>query len=273
MADFTAHNTTAPAGLTIFFFLPMSAKPANFCLTENPVWVMILALSIYQKLWDEAMAAFAKGAVQLDPNLTNKKEDLRRGISIAIRPSAPVRRQVQQFTDQLTKICPDQYYYQPEELHVTLISLVSGSISWRQEMCHLLAYRAIVRDVLRRQSAFKISFQGVTASTAAVMVQGFPEHDALNQIREAIREAFLKNGFGGALDRRYKISTAHMTVLRFQYPLSNWQKLVTLLQENRATSFGEAEVRRAELVWGDWYASAKTIRKLEEYQLGSTSRA
>jgi len=255
----------------MFFFLPILAATANFCLTENPVWVMIVALSIYQKLWDDAMAAFTKGAVQLDPNLANKEKDLRRGISIAIRPSAEVRRQVQQFTDRLTKICPGQYYYQPEELHVTLISLVSGTVSWRQEMCHLLAYRAIVRDVLRGQSVFKISFQGVTASPAAVMIQGFPENDALNQIREAIREAFLKKGFSDALDRRYKISTAHMTVLRFQYPLSNWQKLVTLLQENRTTEFGETEVRRAELVWGDWYASAKTIRRLEEYQLGSIS--
>jgi 2'-5' RNA ligase len=232
---------------------------------------MINGLLIYQKLWDEALAAFAKGAVQLDPHLANKEQDLRRGISIAIRPSPGVRQQVQRFTDQLTTICPGQYYYQPEELHVTLISLVSGSVAWRKEMHHLLAYRAIVRDVLPRQSVFKISFRGVTASPAAVMIQGFPENDALNQIREAIREAFLRRGFGATLDRRYKISTAHMTVLRFQYPPSNWQKLVTLLQENRATPFGETEVHRAELVWGDWYASAKTLRRLEEYQLGSAS--
>jgi 2'-5' RNA ligase len=138
-------------------------------------------------------------------------------------------------------------------------------------MQHLLAYRAIVREVLRRQAVFKISFRGVTASPAAVMIQGFPENDALNQIREAIREAFSRSGFGGALDRRYKISTAHMTVLRIQNPHSNWQKLVTLLQENRAREFGETEVRGAELVWGDWYASAKTLRRLEEYQLAGTS--
>ena len=261
----------APVCLTIFFFLPGWLRPAQFCLTRALVWVIMKGLSIYQKLWDEAVAAFANGTAQLDAHLTNKEQDLRRGISIAIRPSPEVRDAVQRFTHQLTKICPGQYYYQPDELHVTLISLVSGSISWRKEMHHLLAYRAIVRDVLRRQSVFKISFQGVTASPAAVMIQGFPENDALNQIREAIRDAFSSNGFGGALDRRYKISTAHMTVLRFQYPLSNWQKLVTLLTENREKKFGETEIRRAELVWGDWYASAKTLRRLEAYQLGSTS--
>lgn len=223
--------------------------------------------SMYEKLWHEALAALDKGEPQLDAHLPDKARDFRRGISVALRPAAAVQRRLKRFTDELTTICPGQYHYQPEEWHVTLISLVSGTEAWRPEMRRLGAYRAIVRDVLSRQSAFNIVFRGVTASPAAVMIQGFPVNDALNQIREALRAAFLAQGFGHVLDRRYKICTAHMTVLRFQNPSSNWQELVKLLQENRATDFGETEVDRLQLLWGDWFASSNIVRRLEEYRL------
>ena len=194
---------------------------------------------------------------------------VRRGVTLIVRPSPVVGREIKRFLDEVAAICPGQYFYQPDEMHVTLISLVSGTVAWRPEMRRLAAYRAVVREVLASRRAFKIRFQGVTASPAAVMIQGFPEADALNQMREAIRTAFSAAGLGQTLDRRYKINTAHITAARFQNPAANWQKLVTYLEANRTTPFGECAVEQVQLIWGDWYASAGTTRLLETFALNS----
>ncbi len=224
---------------------------------------------MYEQLWAEALAAFARGHIQLDSHLSDKTADLRRGISIALRPTPAVLAQIKPFTDQLAAICPGQYFYRPEELHITVISFISGTVHWRSEMRHLAAYRTIARDVLRRQRPLTIQFRGVTASPAAVMIQGFVKHDALNQLRSDLREAFVKNGFPTTLDRRYKITTAHITVMRFQKPGADLKTLVPFLKAHRETDFGGMTATRLQLVWGDWYASHNIVRTLEKYHLGN----
>ncbi len=177
---------------------------------------------------------------------------------------------VKNFTDQLGPIAVGQYFYQPEEFHVTVLSIISGTESWRKEIRRLAACRAIINKVLRRQRSFKICFQGVTASPSAVMIQGFPATDALEKMRDDLRQSFTRNGLGDRLDRRYKITSAHMTVMRFQRPATDWKQLTALLAENRRTDFGEMEVSRIQLIWADWYVSAKVARTLQEYRLSET---
>jgi 2'-5' RNA ligase len=224
-------------------------------------------LEIYQQLWAEAVAAFERGAPRIDPNLSDPANDLRRGVTLAFRPSAVVRTNVENFLDQLAGIAPGQYLYRPEELHVTVLSIISGTEFWRKEIRTLAACRPIIAEVLSRQNSFRVSFRGVTASPSAVMIQGFPLANGLEKMREELRAAFARNGFGGQLDRRYKINSAHMTVMRFQRTDADWTKLANFLAVNRETDFGEMEVSRIQLIWGDWYASANVARTLQEYRL------
>jgi 2'-5' RNA ligase len=227
---------------------------------------------MYQQLWAEALAAFARGQYQLDAHLPDKAGDLRRGVSLALRPSPEVLAKLKSFTDQLAALCPGQYFYQPAELHVTVLSLISGTIAWRKEIRHLAAYRKIVDVVLARQSPFNIEFRGLTASPSAIMIQGFVPGDELNQLRSDLRTAFTQNGFANALDRRYKIITAHITVMRFQQPGLDLKTLVPFLKAHRETDFGEMTARQLQLTWGDWYASTNVVRILEKYPLGSAIR-
>ncbi len=169
--------------------------------------------------------------------------------------------------EQLARVAPGQHLYLPEELHVTVLAIISGSEFWRKEMRPLAASRAILNEVLQRSPAFKVHFRGVTASPGAVLVQGFPANDALKKMRDELRVAFGRNGLGGQLDRRYKINSAHMTVMRFGRPDTDWQRLAAWLAENRETDFGEVEVSCIQLVWGDWCASADVVRTLQEYGL------
>jgi 2'-5' RNA ligase len=224
-------------------------------------------LEIYEKLWNDVASAFERDELQIDPHLSDKTNDLRRGVTIVLRPAPSVRGRVKVCLDRLAMVCPEQYFYRPEELHVTVLSIISGTEFWRREIRQLASYRALISDVLSRRHSFKISFQGVTASPGGVIIQGFPVGDGLAEIRDELREAFVRNGFGSILDRRYKIGTAHLTVMRFRKPGADWKRLASLLEESRQTDFGETEVNGLQLIWGDWYASAGIVRTLEEYRL------
>jgi 2'-5' RNA ligase len=224
--------------------------------------------TIYEELWNEAAAAFERGEPQIDPQLSHRTSDLRRCVTLVLRLSPPVRAKVSEYLDRLSTVCPEQYYYRPEELHVTVISIISGSELWRKEMRQLAACRAVLSDVLNRQHAFKIAFKGITASPGAVLIQGFPMGDGLENIREDLREAFTRGGFGGMLDRRYKIRAAHITAMRFQKPVADLKRLVSLLEEGRQIDFGETDVNSLQLIWCDWYAAAHSVRTLQEYRLG-----
>jgi 2'-5' RNA ligase len=229
------------------------------------------SLQIYEQLWSEAVTAFERGAPEIDPALSGQTRDLRRGVTLVFRPSPPVRDRVKHFLDRLATVCPGQYFYQPEELHVTVLAIIPGTEFWRKEIRRLAACRAILDDVLSRQRAFSISFRGVTASPGTVLIQGFPAGDGLTRIRAALRAAFAQNGLGDLLDRRYKVTAAHMTALRFKKPEKHGPRLVSLLTENRRTDFGESEVNRLQLIWGDWYAARNIVRTLQEYSLSDAT--
>jgi 2'-5' RNA ligase len=152
-----------------------------------------------------------------------------------------------------------------------VLSIISGTQSWRSEIRQLAAHRAIIGAVLSRQRSFRISFRGIPASPGSVMIQGFPVRGGLAEIRNELRKAFAHEGFDRLLDRRYKISTAHITALRFRQPVVNARELVGLLEEGRQMDFGEMHVNDLQLIWGDWYASAHIVRTLQEYRLSRRS--
>ena len=224
-------------------------------------------MQIYDQLWREAEQAFKAGEPQIDPNLADKSKDRRRCVTLLLRPSGQVQSRVKEFSDELAAAFPGQYFYRPEEFHVTVLSIISGSEFWRNEMRHLAAFRVMLRGILHRQRAFKLRFRGVTATPGTVLVQGFPVDDGLAKIRAEIRREFSRSGFGHTLDRRYTISAAHLTLMRFRQPEADWKQLAARLEANRQTDFGETTVAALQLNWGDWYASADMVRLLEEYRL------
>ncbi|HKI69144.1 MAG TPA: hypothetical protein VKA67_06115, partial [Verrucomicrobiae bacterium] len=124
-------------------------------------------------------------------------------------------------------ICPSQHVYDSAELHLTVMAIITGTESWRREIRLLPVYRKILSDVLKNQHAFSVKFRGVTLTPDAVMIQGFPTELTLAVIRDQLRGAFRRKGFGEKLDRRYKIATAHLTAMRFSTPGENWEALLS----------------------------------------------
>ena len=228
---------------------------------------MTLKLEKYEKLWNEAVSAFEDGKPRIDPFILNKSIDLRRGVTLVYRPSVSVRNALTEYIKRLKEICPEQHFYRPEELHLTVLAIFSGTEHWQKEMERVPKCAQILQELLKKHHPFKVRFRGVTASPDSVMVLAQSLDGSLEAIRDAIREAFAGNGLGDMLDRRYKALGAHVTMMRFSRACLNSKRLLEFLKKTRETDFGESEVSTLELNWADWYASAETVRVMEKYQL------
>ncbi|HVU08911.1 MAG TPA: 2'-5' RNA ligase family protein [Verrucomicrobiae bacterium] len=222
---------------------------------------------IYEKLWQEAVKVFDSGNPRLDPFLKDRANDRRRGVTLIARPDSAVRDRVAEFLREASKIAPEQYFYQPSEFHLTVLAVIPGSEFWQEPMKRLPDFLVALNDVLKNRPAFSIRFRGITASPETVMIQGFPATEDLLQLRNDLRAALAKQGLGENLDRRYKIVTAHLTVIRFSTPMKDWKPFKAFLAAHRNTDFGETRVCSLELIEGDWYASADTARLVKEYPL------
>ncbi|MFZ0828313.1 MAG: 2'-5' RNA ligase family protein [Verrucomicrobiia bacterium] len=227
------------------------------------------ARRIYDQLWHKSTAALESDGLRVDLNLRNKTGDPRRGATLVARPDAGVRKRVEKFLSEVADICPGQHFYQPAELHLTVLAVIPGSEGWRKEIHRLPACRTVLDEVLKNRRAFPVKFRGVTVSPEAVLIQGFPQDEDLPRLRDDLRNALRDGGVGENLDRRYKITAAHLTVMRFSQPQADWKRLLDFLRAHRETNFGESTFRSLQLIWGDWCASAKTVRVLQEYQLDS----
>lgn len=225
------------------------------------------AQDLYEKLWRQAVAAFEQRKPRLDPFLRDRAGDQRRGVTLIARPDLEVVGRVAKFLREIAAAAPEQYYYQPAEFHVTVLSVIPVCDSWQKFRQRLPEYLAALDTVLRNRGAFSIAFRGVTASPEAVMIQGFPVDNALKQVRDELRAALSRRGLEENLDRRYRLVAAHLSVARFSAPMADWKPLHALLAVHRETDFGESRVRSLQLIENDWYASADTVRTLREYPL------
>ncbi len=222
---------------------------------------------VYERLWADASAAFARREPRLDPVLFNKHADRRRGVSLIFRIAPPVLDRVTAFLDRLRSAFPEQYFYAPGELHVTVMAVLSGSLAWRTEYRRLIGLREVVDRALQGRHPFEVHFRGITASPETIMIQGFPVASEPSGIRDALRRTFREVGWQDQLDRRYRIRTAHCTAVRFRDARTDWHQLAACLGKARDMDFGTQRVDRLQLVWSDWYSSSSIVRVLREYPL------
>jgi 2'-5' RNA ligase len=223
--------------------------------------------ALYDAFWENASEHFRHKGVQTDLHLLNKEEDTRRGLTLIARPGLFVREQVAKFLDEMKIVLPGQYCYVAEALHLTVLSLISASAHFHVNEELLAGYCKVVESVLKDTHPLAIRFHGITASPGGVLIQGFPEADALNHLRNRLRTALGEVGLDGALDVRYRITTAHMTAIRFMCQPDDPQTLIDVLGAYRQRGFGEMRVDTLHLVTNDWYMSPERVKLLRTYTL------
>ena len=222
---------------------------------------------IYDRLWAETIERFAAGEVQLDRYLSRRDADRRTGITLIARPDPNTIARFSGLVSDLKALEPDQYFYRPEELHVTVMTLVTGSETFDLQKAPIAAYRSVFAGLFERIHRFCITFRGITASAGAILVQGYAEDDYLNKIRDMIRSELQRTGLAENLDVRYKIATAHSTIMRFRSQPRDIQKLIARLHAARDYDFGGTTVDRVDFVFNDWYMSHDRVEVLAIYHL------
>lgn len=223
-------------------------------------------LEHYNQLYTKSSRAILEGKYNLDSKI-NDASDSRFGITLLIRPSDEIKAQIQLFLDELREIDSQQYYYPNSDIHITLMSIISCYESFTLDKIRTEEYIEIIQKSLLDVDKITIEFKGITASSSAIMIQGFPTDESLNNLRDKLRENFKKSTLQQSIDSRYAIATAHSTVLRFQEKLENPEKLMGVAEKFRDFDFGEFTVDKLELVYNDWYQRESNTIDLADFYL------
>jgi len=220
----------------------------------------------YNQLYKTSSDTITAGKYLIDNELKNES-DSRFGITLLIRPSDEVKANIQTFINELKKAEPEQYFYPDSDIHITVMSIISCSESFTLNQISPKDYIETICRSLVDVEKIKIHFKGITASPSALMIQGFPSDETLNNLRNRLRENFKNSGLQQSMDSRYSIFAAHSTVMRFQEKLQNPTKLIEIAEEFRDYDFGEFDVKNIELVYNDWYQRKSTTRVLGDFGL------
>jgi len=222
----------------------------------------------YTTLYKEAVRKISDNTYDID-QLIDSPSDKRLGITLIIRPSSEVKDNILEFLDEMRIIDPNQYYYPKSDIHITVLSIISCYNGFNLSQINVSEYREIIKKSIASMQCFNVEFKGVTASSSCIMIQGFPENNIINDIRNNLRILLKESNLEHAVDKRYEISTAHSTVVRFRENLIDVKGSLKLLEKYINFSFGSFEVNSLEFVFNDWYLRTNNCRKLKEYYLPS----
>lgn len=220
----------------------------------------------YNQLYSSSVEAISTGKYSIDSEIKNEL-DSRFGITLLIRPNDEIKANIHNFITELKKAEPEQYFYPDSDIHVTVMSIISCSEDFILSEISPNDYIEIILKSLIEVDTISIQFKGITASSSAIMIQGFPTDDTLNNFRNKLRENFKSSGLKQSIDSRYSIATAHSTVMRFQEKLANPEKLLETASKFRDYDFGAFDVKCLELVYNDWYQREKNTRSLGDFYL------
>ncbi|WDF58448.1 mutarotase [Flavobacterium sp. KACC 22758] len=220
----------------------------------------------YSQLYTTSSKSILTGKYSIDSEIKNES-DSRFGITLLIRPIDEIKANIQVLLNELKKIEPEQYYYPDSDIHITIMSIISCSENFNLNHISPNDYIQLICKSLVDVDKITIQFKGITASPSAIMIQGFPTDETLNNLRNKLREDFKNSQLQQSIDSRYTISTAHATVMRFQEKLLDPEKLIQITEKYRDYDFGEFNVKSLELVYNDWYQRKSNTKVLGEFCL------
>lgn len=223
--------------------------------------------AVYDMLWNSSFIAVSRGDIDIDPYITNPGSDLRRGLTLIFGPPPELQTTILGFLEELRNLEPDQYYYNATNLHFTVLSLFTAIPDYQPEYDRLAAYEAVVSQSVAGIRPFSLHISGLTISRSALMLCGYPNSETLNGLRQRIRQSLKQNGLAHGLDKRYTLTTAHTTVLRFSATLRDAKTFSEFLLENKRRDFGTCKVSELELVKNDWYMSQQHTPIIARYTL------
>ena len=220
----------------------------------------------YDELWKHSILRFRAGQFEFD-SLISSGEDKRYGITLLTRPSKEVNQRVTQILQRVKTTAPHQYYYPASDLHVTVLSIISCYQGFSFRQLNLEEYKSLIESAVQTISPFYIHFKGLTASPSSILIQGFPEDDQLNKLRNELRKRFKNTKLQHSIDSRYTLKTAHLTVIRFKQRLAKPKTFLQEIENLREADFGSCLIRELELVGNDWYQRKEKVRQIQTFKI------
>jgi 2'-5' RNA ligase len=220
----------------------------------------------YDAMWDRAWPDVARGDVECDRHLAGGL-DPRRGMTLIARPDPALASRFAALQDRLAEADPHLYRQPRADLHMTVLSLFTVTEDYGPHLARRTEYAAAVRAAVEGLPAFDVGFGGITISRGAVLAKGFPRDGTLERLRARLREALRERGLDGMLDQRYRLVTAHSTLLRFVARPADPARLAAALAAVRDEPLGTLRVDTLQLVVNDWYMSSAAVEPVEAFAL------
>lgn len=221
----------------------------------------------YNQLWRQSLERFRDRRFDCDPYLQGKK-DTRYGLTLRAVPSPAVKVSVTQALADIQSAAAGSYFYPPSDLHITVLSVISCYPGFALDAINLEEYMGTIENVTENVTPFRIQFRGITASPSCILIQGFPEDNQLNNLRDNLRRAFNQSELQHSIDKRYELQTAHMTVIRFRQPPDQPEQFIEKLRAYRDVDFGSYIIDELELVGNDWYQREVNLEMIRRVGLG-----
>lgn len=194
--------------------------------------------------------------------------DMRCGVNIICRPAIDVVEYIVAIQQYLSEFEPDQYYYPPSDLHLTLVEICH---SRTPEDVSLIA--DVVGSKIRRIAAVtalpKVDSPMLVFDAHAVALNFLPVDEALQNARHSIREGLVNLGI--PVDSRHETPTAHVTLMRYINPLRSapkeWVSKLLHVPPKPNLAWSLSPVW---LTWGaNWYGMRSRIEEIGPIQLGA----
>jgi len=214
----------------------------------------------YKLMNEEALESFQEDRYQID-HLIDSNTDSRFGLTLLIRLSEPIKRNIQGLLSDLSMVEPNQYYYPDSDLHITALTLISCYTGFGLSKIDPNQYIDLLNRELQAFQPFRIECKGAIFSKTGVLIKGFPD-PALGEIRDKLRFRFKDSELLHSIDSRYAIRTAHITAMRFRRQIANKKELIRKVRQYEYTNFGTLEVKALELVFNDWYQRHSRTKRL-----------
>lgn len=221
--------------------------------------------NIYAQMWLNSFNTFKNNTCEIDP-LIYDSTDSRRGLTVLSYFDGPILNNISSFLDELKGVEPAQYYYPLNELHLTILSIISCVSGFKLSDINKEAYVNTFQETLKDFEPFNIYFQGITVSPSCVLIQGFPDGKQLEHFRNLLRTNFKQANLETTIDSRYKISTAHVTAVRCVKPFKNSNNFIKVLSKYRDHNFGTLEIKSLEFVFNNWYQNLSVTKNLACYE-------
>lgn len=220
----------------------------------------------YNKLFNESLDKFKNNYFEYDKFLDSSM-DKRYGITLVIRPSEQVKENILKIQNEIKKLTKDQYFYPLEDLHITLLPIISCEENFSLDHINIGLYIKLIENALNDFKRFKIEFKGITASASCLMIKGFPVDNSLENIRDSLRKSFKKSDLYNSIDKRYILKSAHITFLRFKNPINNVDSFIDILKYYQNIDLGFADINQIEIYFNDWYFKSNNSVLLYKFKL------